>query len=686
MFNPSEQDERNYLSSVKDNIKEALKTIDLKLETYARELKENKEYLYENKAEMDRVEKNSVRETITQKAASGENAVAKKARLHKLLLSPYFGRVDFLQKSTTAEKPVYIGVHSYFDEENQKNIIHDWRAPVASLYYDFELGDAYYHSPSGKITGEVRIKRQYRIRNGNMQFMLENSANIYDDVLQEELSKTSDEKMKNIAATIQSDQNAVIRNEKSRTLIIQGVAGSGKTSIALHRIAFLLYRFKDEIRSKDILIVSPNKVFADYISNVLPELGEEKIPEIGMENIAQEALNNKIKFQSFAQQVSKILENKDKAFIERIRFKAGSDFLNRLDKYLLHIENNYFTPKDLRINRYPIPAWFFKERFETYHRMPIFKRFDEIVKETEDNILLYYRQEVTPEERKQIRKEVRGMFKVNTLLALYKNFYEWLDIPEMFKKSVKQGYEYADVFPLIYLKIRLEGVHSYSQVKHLLVDEMQDYTPVQYAVLSKMFSCKKTILGDANQSVNPYSSVSAEDIKKVFPEADTVRLLKSYRSTYEITQFSQKILPNPQLIPIERRGEKPSLKLFKNPEAEMDDIIETAEAFKNSEHKSLGIICKTQKEAESLHNEFSERKFPVHLLTSDSVSYAQGILITTVHMAKGLEFDRVLVPFADSKNYHTELDKNMLYIACTRAMHILKIVCTGKPSLFLPNN
>ena len=684
MFNPTEQDERDYLSAVKTNISAAIKAIDKKLETYARELKENKEYLYENKADMDHVEKNSVRETVNQKAASGENAVAKKARLHKLILSPYFGRVDFRPEKEGSENPVYIGVHSYFDEENQENLIHDWRAPIASLYYDFELGDADYQSPQGKIPGEILLKRQFRIRQGKMQFMLENYANVYDDVLQEELSKTSDDKMKNIAATIQRDQNAVIRNEKSRTLLIQGVAGSGKTSIALHRIAFLLYRFKDEIRSEDILIISPNKVFADYISNVLPELGEEKIPEIGMEDIAQKVLDNKIKFQSFAQQVSKLLSSKDEAFKERIRFKAGTDFLNKLDKYLLHIENNYFTAKDLRVNRYPIPAWFFKERFEAYHRMPVFNRFEAIAKEAEDNILLYYRQEITAEERKEIRKEVRNMFKINTLPALYKDFYEWLGQTEMFKKSGRQGYEYADVFPLIYLKTRLEGIESYGKVKHLLVDEMQDYTPVQYAVLSKLFSCKKTILGDANQSVNPYSSVSAEDIQKVFPEADTVKLLKSYRSSYEITGFSQKISPNPELIPIERHGKNPTVNAFENQAAQTDEIIERAKAFKKSEHKSLGIICKTQKQAENLHTEFSERKFPVHLLTADSVSYAQGILITTVHMAKGLEFDRVLVPFADRKNYRNEIDKSMLYIACTRAMHELDITYSDKPSDFLP--
>lgn len=250
---------------------------------------------------MDHTEKVSVRQSINQVAIPGENAVAKKKRLRKLLESPYWGRIDFIEEDENKSNPIYIGIYSFFDETLNTNTIHDWRAPISAMYYDFELGEAYYEAPSGRIEGNILLKRQYRIRNGKMEFMLENSVNIHDDILQKELSKSSDEKMKNIVATIQRDQNVIIRNETSRALIIQGVAGSGKTSIALHRIAFLLYRFKETITSKDILIISPNKVFADYISNVLPELGEEKIPEMGMEELQSD--DDKI------DEIKKIMEN-----------------------------------------------------------------------------------------------------------------------------------------------------------------------------------------------------------------------------------------------------------------------------------------------------------------------------------------------------------------------------------------
>lgn len=260
---------------MKKKLAAAVAQVDVNVNNYSKELKEQKEYLYENKTGMDHAEKVSVRQSIYQVALTGESAVAKKKRLRKLLQSPYFGRLDFTEQDSGEELPLYIGIHSYFDEEERQNLVHDWRAPVSSMFYDFELGEANFEAPGGEVKGFINRKRQFRIREGRMEYMLENAQHVHDDILQKELSKASDDKMKNIVATIQRDQNAIIRNEEARTLIIQGVAGSGKTSIALHRIAFLLYRFKEEISSKDILILSPNKVFADYISNVLPELGED---------------------------------------------------------------------------------------------------------------------------------------------------------------------------------------------------------------------------------------------------------------------------------------------------------------------------------------------------------------------------------------------------------------------------
>lgn len=501
MISSSEKEETAYLKNIKEKLQATLQQIDEHVTTYARELKETKEYLWEHKAGMDHAEKVSVRQSVTQTALTGEAAVAKKNRLRKLLDSPYFGKLTFVETGAKEGLPVYIGVHSFFDEVESSNLIYDWRAPVSSMFYDYELGLATYSAPSGEVAGSIISKRQFRIRRGKIEFMLESAVNIHDDILQQELSRASDDKMKNIVATIQRDQNAIIRNESSRELIIQGVAGSGKTSIALHRIAFLLYRFKESITSKDILILSPNKVFADYISNVLPELGEEKIPEIGMEALAAAALEDKFRFQSFFEQVSLILEKADPNYISRIRFKATFDFLGKLNQYLIYIENNYFRATDLVVGRYPVPASFIDERFKAHHRMPLLNRFAAVAKDIEENVWIYYKYEISTTERNQIRAAVKKMFKTTSLRKLYQDFYSWLEQPDMLKAASRSTLEFSDVFPMIYLKIRLEGLKTYNHIKHLLVDEMQDYTPVQYSVLSSLFPCKKTILGDANQSI-----------------------------------------------------------------------------------------------------------------------------------------------------------------------------------------
>jgi DNA helicase II / ATP-dependent DNA helicase PcrA len=683
MMNKSEAEERFYLEQVKGKLSDALENIDNKVSGYKKDLQEQKTYLYENKAGMDHAEKVSIHQSVHAAVLTGEAALDRKKRLQKLLQSPWFGRLDFSEIGNDQRVPVYIGVHAYFDEIQKANLIHDWRAPISTLFYDFENGPALYETPGGMIEGAILLKRQYRIRNGKMEYMLESSLNIHDDVLQKELSKSSDDKMNHIVATIQRNQNAIIRNESSRELIIQGVAGSGKTSIALHRIAFLLYRFRNEISSPDILIISPNKVFADYISNVLPELGEEKIPEMGIEELADGLLDGKYRFQSFFEQVSTLLEKKDEAYKERIRFKSSTRFMNKLNEYLSFIENNYFKGEDIIIKRYPIPASYISEKFSSYHRLPLFSRFNKIAEDIERDLLFYNQYEISGTERNDIRKRVAGMFKMTNLRAVYKDFYDWMEVPEMMKMAPKTTYEYADVFPLIYLKIKLEGLKLYSKVKHLLVDEMQDYSPVQYAVLSRVFLCKKTILGDASQAVNSFSSSTSDDILKVFPGAQVMKLNKSYRSTFEIASFAKTIIPNDELEVMERHGRAPSFHLFKNESDELKFLKNRIPGFKKSGYHSMGIICKTQKQAAHLYADLAESYPETVLLTEESAAFSAGIIICSVFMSKGLEFDHVIVPGADSKNYREENDRYLLYIACTRAMHELDLSYVKQKSPFI---
>jgi len=674
-FNQTEKQEKEYLKQIISFLKKVIGNTDASVKDHVDTLAEYKDYIWSNK-DIDPHEIRSMRESILNHFALGESVINKRKRLTKILAIPYFGRIDFLEKKENSKvMPTYIGIHTFYDPESRATLIHDWRAPVSNMFYDHELGEAGYRSPSGEIKGVISLKRQYRIRGGKMEFMIESALTVHDDILQKELSSNADDKMKNIVATIQREQNQIIRNEDIRTLIIQGVAGSGKTSIALHRIAYLLYTFRDSISSKDILIISPNKVFSDYISNVLPELGEETVPETSMEQILSGVLEHKYKYQTYFGLVNELLEKPSSSLIDRIAYKASFGFISELDKFILHIENTYFKAADVKLTKYiTIPAPFIEEQYLRFNRYPIRRRFDAMADYMLDMLKIQYTFTVTTTGRNLLKKEIRLMFAGNNDIQVYKDFFKWTNNPGMFKMRKGHTLEYSDLAPLAYLHLALEGNGNQPfRVKHLLIDEMQDYSPIQYKVIQKLFPCRKTVLGDAGQSVNPYGSSTAETIQKSLTASEIMKLCKSYRSTFEITDFAQKIHPNAELEPVARHGEKPQILQFGSAVEELSGIMGLISTYRKSGYKSLGIICKTEQQARKMADMLKSYANDISFLSSQSSAFVQGIVITSAHMAKGLEFDEVIIPQTDERNYRSEIDKSMLYVAVTRAMHRLTL-------------
>ncbi|HBH0516950.1 TPA: AAA family ATPase [Clostridioides difficile] len=627
--------------------------------------------MVKNRGEIDPHEMFQNEQGLKQIDNYGAFMVKVRDKINKIKDSPYFARIDFRLKDMDDESKYYIGRFA-FDYEDEL-IILDWRSPIASMFYDYEIGKAGYDAPIGWVDGEITRKRQFKIKNGKLEYALESSINIQDDILQKELSHTSDEKMKSIISTIQKEQNQIIRNDKADTLIIQGVAGSGKTSIALHRIAFLLYRFKDKISANNVIILSPNKVFGDYISNVLPELGEEPLCELSFENIAEVQLDRVINFESEKDP----LEINDAKWSERVRFKSTLDFVKLIDDYIKQMPNKIFIPKDYTFGSFTAKSDWIQSRFEAYNRYPVKKRLEKVAEDIHykfesDNIM----EEDLPKV-KSILKSLNGMLTIKNTLTLYKDFFKQMNISNMFVMAEKKTLEWSDVYPFIYIHAAYEGIQEDKIIRHIVIDEMQDYTPIQYAVINLLFKCKKTILGDFGQLVNPNHTHTLDDMKQLYNDGELVMLNKSYRSTFEIINFAKKIQDISSLEPIERHGEEPALLKCNNEQDEINKIKIEIEEFKKSDNATLGIILKTDNDAKAVYDALRE-EYSVHLISSESSRFTKGVSITSIKMSKGLEFDEVIVPSVNNKTYYSDYDRSLLYIACTRAMHKLKLTYTGE--------
>ncbi|PPV23633.1 helicase [Clostridioides difficile] len=662
-------DEIAHLIEINNKLDNAFKKAENLVDKLDKDYMDAKMYMVKNRGEIDPHEMFQNEQGLKQIDNYGAFMVKVRDKINKIKDSPYFARIDFRLKDMDDESKYYIGRFA-FDYEDEL-IILDWRSPIASMFYDYEIGKAGYDAPIGWVDGEITRKRQFKIKNGKLEYALESSINIQDDILQKELSHTSDEKMKSIISTIQKEQNQIIRNDKADTLIIQGVAGSGKTSIALHRIAFLLYRFKDKISANNVIILSPNKVFGDYISNVLPELGEEPLCELSFENIAEVQLDRVINFESEKDP----LEINDAKWSERVRFKSTLDFVKLIDDYIKQMPNKIFIPKDYTFGSFTAKSDWIQSRFEAYNRYPVKKRLEKVAEDIHykfesDNIM----EEDLPKV-KSILKSLNGMLTIKNTLTLYKDFFKQMNISNMFVMVEKKTLEWSDVYPFIYIHATYEGIQEDKIIRHIVIDEMQDYTPIQYAVINLLFKCKKTILGDFGQLVNPNHTHTLDDMKQLYNDGELVMLNKSYRSTFEIINFAKKIQDISSLEPIERHGEEPALLKCNNEQDEINKIKIEIEEFKKSDNATLGIILKTDNDAKAVYDALRE-EYSVHLISSESSSFTKGVSITSIKMSKGLEFDEVIVPSVNNKTYYSDYDRSLLYIACTRAMHKLKLTYT----------
>lgn len=673
-------EELAHLADILKMVNAELEEAQLSVERMDEEYREAQEYIASTHGEGDPKEMFQTRMLMGQIDNRGASAVVYRDRLQKTKASPYFARIDFRPQGEERANPYYIGLYAF--RYQQQLYVIDWRSPVASMFYDFELGPAFYDAPQGHTEGALILKRQFKITNGEMEYAFDSSQNIQDDILQQELAHTSDEKMKSIISTIQKEQNQIIRDEKAHTMIIQGVAGSGKTSIALHRVAFLLYRFRNTIKAQNVTIISPNKVFGNYIANVLPELGEEPIFEASLEDLALVQLEDGVDFVGSRDP----LETDDPAWEQRVRFKSTVEFVQLMDDFIARLPQLAFQAKNYEYKDWTVPAEWIQGRVDVYKRFPLMKRLEMVADDIHSRLENEFLREEEPPHRNRIFQALRKMLAMKTTLSAYRAFFRQLgkERAKLYKPFQKGVLEWNDVYPYLYLQAAFTGLQESRLIKHLVIDEMQDYSPIQYAVLNRLFQCPKTILGDFSQSINPNCPYSLEELHQFYEGSTLMRLEKSYRSTWEIIHFAKQIVKQADFQAVERHGPAPELLEFSTEEEELVEICRQVEAFHQGKYNAMGIVTRTNSAAKELYEKLKARGAEVELITPESSAFHNGATVLSIQMSKGLEFDQVLLPQVDGETYHTDFDRNLLYVACTRAMHRLSLTCVGKATPLLP--
>ena len=641
---------------------------------------------------------------VTDKIIDYEEEEHKILLLEKMIKSPYFARIDFKFDDEDEFEKIYIGRSSLRKNSYQEMYVYDWRSPIASVFYRFMTGEAFYDAPCGRVTGELNLKRQYEIKNGKLEYFFDSDVQIVDEFLRQLLSQNTTAKMKAIVETIQHEQDVVIRDMENDLLMVQGVAGSGKTSIALHRAAYLMYQgLQTKLSANNIMIISPNSIFEQYISNVLPELGEDNVISSVFEDILSELLNGR-KIQSRNDFLENLIVNSKYKEISRnsIEFKTSSFFREILDQFLIDIPRQWIEFEDVYYEgKCVVSGQILKDKILGRPETPLGIKLEQLEDYILEQIFGTGKGRGHKEEKNLIKQEIQKFIKID-IVELYKilfsneaYFYSLLqnsnpsqNIKNIWKYT-KENLEadslyYDDAIAIAYLYLKIYGTNKYKNIKQVVIDEAQDYYPLQYEIFNFLFSnAKFTILGDMKQTLAKKEDISFyEQIQKILnkKKSSLIMLDKSFRCTNEILNFSLKFIEqSSQIKSFNRNGDSPKVYIADNSEIFIDEIVKEINLCQEKGFQSICLICKTEKNSTYLFNKI-KHKLDIQLIKNGSVSDLQGVFILPVYMSKGLEFDAVLICDADSQNYHDEDDKNLLYVACTRALHKLSLFCENEVS------
>ena len=655
------QRESNYLDKTVGLIRKKISNLGQELYDDDEKILEFKKFIWNTRTEMDPSEMKSMMAESDLQVSIMQNKGNYLQKLFRIQNKPYFGSIKF--KDEEGENDIYIGITHVEDKLNY--YVHDWRSPICSMFYDYETGKASYKAPDGIIEGEILRKRQYIIEDAILKNIFDNDLNISDSLLQEVLAEESSDKMKNIVNTIQEEQNKVIRNTEDKNLIVEGIAGSGKTSVALHRIAFLLYRIPN-LKSNNVVIFTPNKVFTEYISNVLPELGEDNTYSMTFYDLLCQNINEYKNIESFMDFISRYYK-KEVIDIEFTKYKQSDEIIRDIDNYISDIINNikftstftYDDVIDIDIEELN------KMLTYKYSNFPLFERIKEMAKR-----IAYNNYNGSIKNASSINKKLKEIININLdIKEIFNNFFTSSYCK--YKKNIDSNdnfiyYEDATIF--LYIKSLLMGFNTNHNIKEVVIDEAQDYNKLEYLLIKKIFkTANYTILGDTNQTINPYYKYnSLEELKEIFDSSKYITLTKTYRSTEKIIDYTNKILGLNYVTAIRNREANDII--FRD-NITKDDFIKDINYLKDIS-KSIAIITKNDDEALKVYDMLNDT-YDINLILGLG-NIKRDLVVVPSYIAKGLEFDSVII-YTDNDNKYSSEDKYLYYTACTRAQHNLII-------------